>query len=95
MDHSGNRFGGNDGRGANVFSWSVKNATRYEILGRQGQVLYSGSGNRWVVPDFTLHAAIGWPTTFKAYNGPNATSPVQIISYDPNEVDITTPDPSG
>lgn len=80
---------------ANVFTWSVENATRYELIGSLGKVLYSGTGNRWAIPYGMNHVYIGWPWVFKAYNGPNADSPVMIINYHPNLQEVNTPDPSG
>lgn len=92
-DHSGNQYNQRDGN-ANVFTWEVENATRYELFGRNGLLLYSGTAKRWAIPYGANHAIDGNPWVLKAYNGQSANSPVTTINYDPDWLDVTPPSTS-
>lgn len=81
--------------GVNVFTWSVANAKRYEIIGNKGRILYSGVDSRWAIPWGMPHHYTAWPWIFKAYSNDNRDSPVVIIDYWPTWKGLTTHDPSG
>ena len=55
-----------------VFSWSVANATRYELYGPSG-LMYSGTANSYVIPSGTRIGNIAdtWTFTLRAWNGSN------------------------
>jgi len=93
VDNRSNQFDMQDAD-ANVFTWSVVNATRYVLTGTGGHVYYSGTSTTWAVPRTALHYySASW--TLKAYNGPSDSDPVAVMNYEPNFHDITTQDPSG